>query len=169
MRRRRVVCQCSRVATTLKRERRKTIQTKMTSHSALEIATLVLQLYSYVFIHVEIVNILFLKLCISPFVHHTTTAVVDRIKAGTLDVDYFCLGCHVEIMGPCTEHPLFCGSLCNRECKVSIKPQWIRLEFYYFYSDDFGCRTNFLQRVTALARTIYMYYQHRFNLISIFL
>jgi hypothetical protein len=28
------------------------------------------------------------------------TVVVDRIKAGTLDMDYFCLGCHLEIMGP---------------------------------------------------------------------
>jgi hypothetical protein len=43
------------------------------------------------------------------------------IKAGTLlDMDYFCLGCHVAIMGPCMEHPLFFGSLCNRECKVMI-------------------------------------------------
>ena len=48
------------------------------------------------------------------------TAMVDRIKAGTLDMDYFCLGCHVEIMGPCMEHPLFFGSLCNRECKVIV-------------------------------------------------
>ncbi|XP_046632733.1 DNA (cytosine-5)-methyltransferase 3A-like isoform X2 [Daphnia pulicaria] len=47
-------------------------------------------------------------------------AVVDRIKAGTLDMDYFCLGCHVEIMGPCMEHPLFFGSLCNRECKNEL-------------------------------------------------
>ncbi|XP_045029296.1 uncharacterized protein LOC116923817 isoform X2 [Daphnia magna] len=47
-------------------------------------------------------------------------AVVDRIKAGTLDMDYFCLGCHVEIMGPCTEHPLFLGSLCNQECKNEL-------------------------------------------------
>jgi hypothetical protein len=39
------------------------------------------------------------------------TAVVDRIKAGTLDMDYFCLGCHTEIMGPCMKHPLFSGSL----------------------------------------------------------
>jgi hypothetical protein len=28
------------------------------------------------------------------------TVVVDRIKAETLDMDYFCLGCHLEIMGP---------------------------------------------------------------------
>ncbi|EFX78805.1 hypothetical protein DAPPUDRAFT_245637 [Daphnia pulex] len=29
--------------------------------------------------------------------------VVDRIKTETLDMDYFCLGCHVEIMGPYNE------------------------------------------------------------------
>ncbi len=50
--------------------------------------------------------------------HLVTTAVVDRIKAGTLDMDYFCLGCPVGIMDPRMEHPLFFGSLCNRECKV---------------------------------------------------
>ncbi|EFX64662.1 hypothetical protein DAPPUDRAFT_117982 [Daphnia pulex] len=43
--------------------------------------------------------------------HLVTTSVVDRIKAGTLDMDYFCLGCHVGIMAPCKEHPLFFGSL----------------------------------------------------------
>ncbi|EFX74962.1 hypothetical protein DAPPUDRAFT_108389 [Daphnia pulex] len=41
--------------------------------------------------------------------HLVTTAMVDRIKAGILDMDYFCLGCHVEV----------CAIRCNRECKVS--------------------------------------------------
>ena len=44
---------------------------------------------------------------------------MDRIKAGSLDIEYFCLACHMEIMGPCLEHPLFVGSVCNRNCKVS--------------------------------------------------
>jgi hypothetical protein len=46
---------------------------------------------------------------------HPTSCYNSRggqdIKAGTLDMDYFCLGCHVEIMGSCMEHPLFFGSL----------------------------------------------------------
>ena len=44
---------------------------------------------------------------------------MDRIKAGSLDIEYFCLACHMEIMGPCLEHPFFVGSVCNRNCKVS--------------------------------------------------
>jgi hypothetical protein len=61
--------------------------------------------------------------------HLVTTAMVDRIKAGTLDMDYLCLGCHVEAMGPCIwnwnirSSLKVCAIRCNRECKVIIFPK----------------------------------------------
>jgi hypothetical protein len=50
------------------------------------------------------------------------TVVVDRIKAETLDMDNFCLGCHVEIMGPYMygTSALLWKFICNRECKVIV-------------------------------------------------
>lgn len=59
-----------------------------------------------------------------------SAAVVDRIKAGTLDIENFCLGCHIEIMGSCLEHPLFMGGLCNRECKVQSLKSYIQNELF---------------------------------------
>jgi hypothetical protein len=32
----------------------------------------------------------------------------------------------MEIIGPCMEHPLFFGSLCNRECRGIIFPKLIK-------------------------------------------
>jgi hypothetical protein len=64
--------------------------------------------------------------------HLVTTAMVDRIKAGTLDMDYFCLGCHVEAMGPCIwnwnihSSLKVCAIRCNHECKVIIFPKLIK-------------------------------------------
>ena len=64
--------------------------------------------------------------------HLVTTAMVDRIKAGTLDMDYFCLGCNVEPMGTCIwnwnirSSLKVCAIRCNRECKVIIFPKLIK-------------------------------------------
>lgn len=66
-------------------------------------------------------KIVFLKCGISFICLMNPSAVVQRIKAGSLDIENFCLGCHVEIHGSCLEHPIFIGGrLCyGGSCKVT--------------------------------------------------
>ncbi len=95
---RRVVCQCSRVATTCNNSKKG----KKKSNSDEDDVTfgprdcdIGMHVYSYIFT-CRIGVFCFFKFCIFKISPHftvwyiTTTAVVDRIKAGKLDVDYFC-------------------------------------------------------------------------------
>jgi hypothetical protein len=90
--------------------------------------------------------------------HLVTTAMVDRdIKAGTLDMDYFCLGCHVEIMSSCVwniRSSLEVNASQSRmqgDSLFSFSQLIMSAELLFF----FFCRMNFWQRVAVLARTIF--------------
>ena len=49
------------------------------------------------------------------------TAMVERIREGTLDIENFCLICFTEISsGKALEHPLFDGGICKGKCQVHL-------------------------------------------------